>query len=67
MLYLVHASSLQRFHPVLRLNAFTDDHSLKYAFKANNREQEIGAMNCIEQCVLSVNRWMNKKAQDEYR
>ena len=45
----------------MRLNAFADDHSLNYAFKANNREQEAETMNCLEQCTLNVNRWMNQK------
>ena len=60
VLYLAYASSLQTEIPAsVRLNAFANDHSLNYAFKANNREQEAETMNCLEQCVLNVNRWMN--------
>ena len=44
----------------VRLNAFADDHSLNYAFKANNREQEVETMNSLEQCLPGVNRWMNQ-------
>ena len=62
VLYSVYASSLQTEIPAsVRLNAFTDDHSLNHAFKANNRGQEAEAMNCLEQCILNVNRWMNPK------
>ena len=39
---------------------FANDHSLNYAFKANNREQEAETMNCVEQCILNVNRWMSQ-------
>ena len=40
VLYSVYASSWQTVIPVsVRLNAFANDHSLNYAFKANNREQ----------------------------
>ena len=61
MLYSVYASSLQTEIPAsVRLNAFADDHSLSYAFKANNREQEAETMNCLEQCILNVNRWRNQ-------
>ena len=61
VLYSVYASSLQTEIPVsIRLNAFADDHSLNYAFKANNREQEAETMNCLEQCICNVNRWMNQ-------
>ena len=61
MLYSVYASSLQTEIPVsIRLNAFADDHSLNYAFKANNREQEAETMNYLEQCICNVNRWMNQ-------
>ena len=59
VLYSVYASSLQTEIPVsIRLNAFADDHLLNYAFKANNREQEAETMNCLEQCICNVNRWM---------
>ena len=61
MLYSVYASSLQaEILANVRLNAFADDHSLNYAFKANNREQEVETMNSLEQCLLGVNRWMNQ-------
>ena len=61
VLYSIYASSLQTEIPAsVRLNAFADDHSLNHAFKANNREQEAETMNCLEQCVLNVNRWMNQ-------
>ena len=61
VLYSVYASSLQTEIPVsVKLNAFTDDHSLNYAFKASNREQEVETMNCLGQCMLNVNRWMNQ-------
>ena len=61
MLYSVYASSLKTEIPVsVRLNAFADDHSLNYAFKANNREQEVETMNCLKQCMLNVNRCMNQ-------
>ena len=59
VLYLVYASSLQTDIPAsVRLNAFRDDHSLNYAFKANNSEQEAEIKNCLEQCIHNVNRWM---------
>ena len=61
VLYSVYASLLQTEIPAsVRLNAFADDHSSNYAFKANNREQEAETMNCLEQCILNVNRWMNQ-------
>ena len=61
VLYSVYPSSLQTGIPTsVRLNAFTDDHSLNHAFKANNREQEPETMNCLEQCILNVNGWMNQ-------
>ena len=42
VLYSVHASSLQTEIPdSVRLNAFANDHSLNYAFKAYDREQEV--------------------------
>ena len=57
---LVYASSIQIEIPAsVRLNAFADDHSLNYAFKARNREQA-KTMNCLEQCLLNVNRCMNQ-------
>ena len=40
----------QKFKANVRLNAFADDHSLNYTFKANNREQEVDTMNSLEQC-----------------
>ena len=56
---LVYASSLQTEIPVnVRLNTLADDHSLNYSFKANNREQEVETVNCLEQCMFNVNRWM---------
>ena len=61
VLYSVYASSLQTEISVsVRLNAFADDHSLNYALKVNNRELEAETMNCLEQCILNVNRWMNQ-------
>ena len=61
VLYSVYASSLQTEILVnVRLNAFADDHSLNYAFKANNREQEVETMNSLEQCLLGINKWMNQ-------
>ena len=61
VLYSVYASSLQtEILANVRLNALADDHSLNYAFKANNREQEVETMNFLEQCLLGVNRWMNQ-------
>ena len=61
VLYSVYASSLQTEIPVsVRLNAFADNYSLNYAFKANNREQEDETVNCLEHCMLNVNRWMNQ-------
>ena len=57
----MYASSLQTEIPAsVRLNAFANDHSLNYTFKANNREQEAETINCLEQCMLNVNRWMNQ-------
>ena len=44
----------------MRLNTVGDDHSLNYAFKAKNREQETETMSCLEQYVLIVNRWMSQ-------
>ena len=61
VLYSVYTSSPQTEIPAsMRLNAFANDHSFKYGFKANNREQEGETMNCLEQCILDVNRWMNQ-------
>ena len=61
MLYLVYASLLQtEISASVRLNAFADNHSLNHAFKANNRGQAAETMNCLEQCVLNVNGWMNQ-------
>ena len=61
MLYSAYAHSLQMEIPAsVRLNTFADDHSLNYAFKANNMEQEDETMNCLEQCILNVNRWVNQ-------
>ena len=61
VLYSVCASSLKIEIPdSVRLNAFINDHSLNYAFNANDREQEVEAMNCIEQCIHNLNRWMNQ-------
>ena len=61
VLYSVYASSLQtEILAYVRLNAFSDDHSLSCAFKANNREQEVDTMNPLEHCLLDVNRWMNQ-------
>ena len=61
MLYSVYVSSFQtEILANVRLNAFTDDHSLNYAFKANNREQEVETINSLKQCLLGVNRWMNQ-------
>ena len=61
VLYSVYPSSLQtEILANVRLNAFADYHSLNYAFKANNREQEVETMNSLEQCLLDVNRWMNQ-------
>ena len=55
VLYSVYASSLQTEISVsVRLNAFADDHSLNYAFKANNREQEVETMNCLEKCKHQI-------------
>ena len=61
VLYSVYASSLHTEIPAyVRLNAFADDHSLSCAFKANSREQEVGTIYSLEQCLLEVNRWMNQ-------
>ena len=61
VLYSVYASSLKtEILANVRLNALADDHSLNYAFKANNREQEVETMNSLEQCLLGINRWMNQ-------
>ena len=61
VLYSVYAGSLQtEILANVRLNAFADDHSINYAFKANNREQEVETMNSLEQCLLGVNRWMTQ-------
>ena len=57
VLYSVYAGSLQTEIPdSVRLNAFTYDHSLNYAFKTNNREQEVETMICLERGMLNVNR-----------
>ena len=61
VLYSVYASSLQTQIPAsVRLSAFANDHALNYALKANNREQEAETMNCLEQCILNMNRRMNQ-------
>ena len=61
VLYSIYASSLQTEIPAsVRLNALADDHLLNCTFKVNNRGQEAATMNCLEQCVLNVSRWMNQ-------
>ena len=58
-IFLCYASPIEEVIPAdLSLNGFADDHSVRYKFKAGNRDQEL----CMEQlmniCMVNVKEWM---------
>ena len=57
----LYCSPLQDVVPKdLQLSGFADDHSVRRPFKANNRQEESETQTSLENCLLSVKRWMDE-------
>ena len=44
----------------LHLSAFTDDHSIRKEFKADDRSAELQTKNEVEECAIDVRSWMDQ-------
>ena len=60
VLYSIYASTHQAVIPEgIDLNGFVDDHNVKKAFKAGNKEDEEEVISDLEMCTTRINNWMN--------
>ena len=57
----LYCSSLQEVVPEdLQLSGFADDHSVRKTFKASNRLDEENTKTKLQECLISIKKWMDE-------
>ena len=57
----LYCSPLQEVVPEdLQLSGFADDHSIRKAFKASNRQDETNTIAKLQECLISIKHWMDE-------
>ena len=60
-LFNLHCSTLNDVVPSdLHLSGFTDDHSVRKEFKANDKSTELQTKNEVEECMIDIKSWMDQ-------